>query len=225
MSQYATADEEVAQLKSIVKEYGPALVLGLVIALGGSFGYKAWQSNQQQARENASALYSQVLELNLSQQPGQSLDEAQRGSLQALTSTLKSDYSDSAYASYAALFAAKQAVAAAEPAVAETELNWVIAQQQETDLADLARVRLARLLIDQGDARLAEAATLLEQVKGAEFKLSTLAAQGDLYSLQGESEKARAAYSEALDLARKQGAVLPLVQLKLDDLARASDGV
>ncbi len=225
MSQYATADEEVAQLKSIIKEYGPALLLGLVVALGGSFGYKAWQSSQQQTREQASAIYTQIVNLNLAQQPGQALDDGQRGSLIALTDKLKQDYSDSSYAAYAALFAAKQAMAAAEPAVAETELNWVLSQQQDADLADLARVRLARVLLDQGEARYAEAAQLLAGVQGDAFKLGALAAQGDLALAQQDIEAARSAYAQALDLARQQGTSLPLVQLKLDDLARASDEV
>lgn len=223
MSQYATADEEVAQLKTILKEYGPAVVLGLVIALGGTFGYKAWQGNQEQIRENASALYSQVLELNLAQQPGQALSDAQQGSLLAVTEKLKSDYADSSYAGYAVLFSAKQAIAEGELAMAEAELNWVITQQKQSDIADLARIRLARVLMAQDEPRLDDAQALLEQAGGANFQLSAQAALGDLFSARGDVEAAREQYQRALDLAREQGSALPLVQLKLDDLAIASD--
>ena len=61
MSGYAD-QEEVEKLKEWWKNYGGALLIGVLLGLGLLFGNKYWTRYQEQQRIAASVLYTQMLE-------------------------------------------------------------------------------------------------------------------------------------------------------------------
>lgn len=79
----------------------------------------------------------------------------------------------------------------------------------------VATMRKARIMAAMGDA--ADAVSLLNGLQEPSFSVSLAELKGDLYLLQGETDKARDAYQSAAADA-PQGA-RPLLNIKLESLA------
>ena len=61
MSAY-TDQEELEKLKAWWKNYGGALLIGVVLGLGILFGHKYWTQYQEERRAAASEIYEQMLQ-------------------------------------------------------------------------------------------------------------------------------------------------------------------
>ncbi|RRJ83426.1 YfgM family protein [Aestuariirhabdus litorea] len=222
MDIYRTEEEQIAAIKNWWKANGTAILLGLAIALAGVFGYQAWDRSQQQSAAAASALYQELAALMVnSQQP---LSEQQQSTLSHLVSSLKQEHAGTGYAAMAALLQARQAVEKGDLAAARSELLWALEQNLDANLEAIVRLRLARATFEGSAETARQALALIDGVEAAGFTASYEAVKGDLYLALEQPEAARAAYQKALDAARANGQNLPLVQLKLDDLAVAQEG-
>ena len=62
MEQYRTEEEQVEALGRWWKENGRSMVVAVVVALGGVFGWQAWQANELRQQEQASDLYQVLLQ-------------------------------------------------------------------------------------------------------------------------------------------------------------------
>ena len=83
-------------------------------------------------------------------------------------------------------------------------------------IADIARVRLARLLQEQDDAE--GALAVLAQVTSQGFRAQVLELKGDIHVLQGERALAHEAYvAAAAEIA--EGNQRPILEFKVDDTA------
>jgi predicted negative regulator of RcsB-dependent stress response len=80
-------------------------------------------------------------------------------------------------------------------------------------------VRLAGVLLDQ--QKYDEALSLLEAKHPDAFNGLFADRRGDIYTAQGKTAAARAAYKEALDKQPQQGTYRAIVQVKLDALGGA----
>jgi predicted negative regulator of RcsB-dependent stress response len=135
--------------------------------------------------------------------------------------TLKSFVSGSEYADFASLMLARLAVANEEYDAAAAELRAVMESTRDDSLALLARLRLARVEVTRGDATLALA--LLDQVDPASYKGLYAELKGDIQSLQGDKEAARAAYQLALDaLDPTDSRSRAVIELKLNEVMPAN---
>ena len=90
--------EQSERVKNWLRENGGAMLLGLVLAFGGLYGFKQWQLWEKGQQQSASAEYEVMLEL-LS---GAGLDAAVPN-----YETLKAEYPDSPYVAMASLHMAK----------------------------------------------------------------------------------------------------------------------
>lgn len=214
MSEMRTEEEQVEALKGWWKENGKSLLLGVALALAIVFGWNGWQTNQRVNAENAATVYQNLVQAVALASGPQSTDD-QRTTAIHLAKSLKEDYGDTAYAHFGALFAARLAVDAADYAVAITELDWVLAQSQDSVMKTVATMRKARVMAAMGDT--ADAVTLLDGLKEPSFSVSLAELKGDLYLQQGEIDKARDAYQSAAADA-PQG-TRPLLNIKLESLA------
>lgn len=214
MAEMRTEEEQVEALKSWWKENGKSLLLGIAAALAIVFGYKGWQSQQQAAAENAAILYQNLIQAVAIASAPQATEE-QQATAAHLVNTLKQDFSDSAYARFAALLGARVAVDKGEYETALTELDWVLANSPDAVMKVVASMRKARIVAAQGDA--AAALALLNGLSEKSFQVSLEELKGDLQLQAGDVDKARVAYQKAVDLAA-DGA-RPVLQMKLDNLA------
>ena len=101
-------------------------------------------------------------------------------------------------------------------AAARAQLEWVEANGKQPEVVDVARIRLARLMVDAGEPDAAMAR--IEGVDGGAFAGQLAELRGDAYRLKGDSDAARDAYTQAM-LAGTGSQVL--LQMKLDDLGTA----
>lgn len=189
MESYRTEEEQVEALKRWWQENGRSTVIGVVLALGLGFGWQAWQKNQQQAAENASVLYQQMLQALASEDPA-AVDDGQGFALR-----LKDEYRGSTYAQFAALHLARLAVLAGQLDTAESELRWVLAMADEgSDVQQVARLRLARVMAAAGQA---EDALALLQESGTDYTAAYAMARGDILLQLGREAEALTAFENA----------------------------
>ncbi|MEX6501247.1 tetratricopeptide repeat protein [Pseudomonas zhanjiangensis] len=207
-----TEEEELAVIKEWWARNGQPLLTGSVLALVIVFGWQGWQKYQTNQAEGASQLYQQLLETALN--PSGEPDAAK---VAELANRLKNDFAGSHYAQYGRLFVAKVAVEAGEPADAVAELEAIIAEPADDNLAELARQRLARVLASQD--KTAEGLALLEADVDQAYLASREELKGDLLVLLGRNDEAHAAYMKA-KAALSEDAAVGGLQMKLDDLAK-----
>lgn len=183
MSTYLSDDEQAEALKKWWKENAVSIIVGAGLGFGIIFGWQGWQMFQTSQGEAASQLYAQVEQAIKS---GADFDNT--------ATQLKADYAGSAYASYAAMQQAKAAYKAGNPDRARSELEWVMANAPDPVLVDLARLRLAALLVDQQQY---DAAKEVIAAAGIFMKGDFEQLQGDIARAQGDKVAALAAYQAA----------------------------
>jgi len=184
------AQEQGEIVKKWLTENGSAIVMGLVIAFGGLFGFKQWQVWQENTRQQASVEFEVLGEL---------LSAGQLDAAMSNFQILQDDYSKSPYTSMAALQFARARIAVNQPDLAIGLYEYVMENGYPKAMSVVARERLARVLLDQGEA--GRALTLLdeaEDITGFEARFAEV--RGDIHYDQGRMSEAEAAYLEALEL-------------------------
>lgn len=216
MSVHLSEEEQIESLKRWWKDYGKTIIIAIVIAVVGYFGYTTWQDQKRQRAENASAVYEQLLKL-ANAEPGKTLSDADKATIAHLAGELKDGNSHSMYAHSAAFFLAKLAVDDNKLDAAVTELKWILSAKPEAATEQLARLRLARVLTAQ--KAYADALAQLSPEPAAAFTSEYAEARGDILKLQGDLDAARTAYEKALAATDpQQQERFMLLQMKVDDL-------
>ncbi|MEN0036187.1 MAG: tetratricopeptide repeat protein [Cellvibrio sp.] len=216
MSVHLSEEEQIESLKRWWKDYGKTVVIAVVIAVVGYFGFTTWQDQKRQKAENASEVYEQLLKL-ANAEPGKTLSDSDKATITHLAGELKDANRHSMYAHSAAFFLAKLAVDDNKLDVAATELKWVLSAKPEAATEQLARLRLARVLTAQ--KAYADALAQLSPEPAAAFTAEYAEARGDILKLQGDLDAARTAYEKALAATdSQQQERFMLLQMKVDDL-------
>lgn len=210
MEVYRTEEEQVEALKDWWKENGRSVIIGVVLALGGVFGWRYWQDTARNQAEQASMLYQQML-FQLERGDDRAVVESAR--------TLQQQHGKTSYASLASLTLAQQAVDHDDLDGASAHLRSVIADGKPEELRGLARVRHARVLLAQGktDAALQEAAA----IKDNSYLSLAAEVKGDAHLARDERRQALQAYQEALAAADDASSRRSILQMKIDNLADA----
>ncbi|MCW8906522.1 MAG: tetratricopeptide repeat protein [Sedimenticola sp.] len=208
MDVHLSEEEQVEALKKWWKENGKSVVAGIVLGLGGVFGWQYWGQHQQKLAEEASLQFEQ---LNQSVQAGSPTALAQAESLIAT-------YPDSPYALFAALDLAKVKFQQGDLVGAKAQLQWVLDNSEDNSLQQIARLRMARLLLDAGEIE--QASAIIGEAPQDNFRGDFAELRGDIALRQGDPAAARLAYAEALEYKVSNPA---LVQMKHDDLATVSE--
>jgi predicted negative regulator of RcsB-dependent stress response len=208
------AHEQGEIVKKWLAENGSAIVMGLVIALGGLFGWKQWQAWQVSNRQEASAEYAVL---------GEYLAADQLDAAMANFQKLQEDYPDSAYTSMAALQMARARLDASQPDLAMTQLRYVMNNGYPRALQVVARERLARVQLDTGDAAGA-LATLdgAQDISGFEARFAEV--RGDILFTEGRTEEAAQAYRQALDQLEEGVGDRSRLQMKLESMGADLSG-
>jgi len=201
-------NEQDEVVKKWLRDNGSAIVMGLVIAFGGLFGFKQWQVWQVSNKQQASAEFAVMSDL---------LTEGQLDEAMSNYQTLKDDYAKSPYASLAALQMARARIEANQPDLAVSLYQFVVENGYPKALSLVARERLARLMLDQGQA--SEALKLLNDVTDISgFESRYAEVKGDIFFSQGKNEEAIAAYLEALETLEAGVGDRNMLVLKLESL-------
>ena len=200
-------EEQVEALKKWWSESGKGVVAGLGIGLAGVLGWSSWQTWQRNQAELASVRYEQLVADAAAGRHDQALAQAE---------ALAGEFPDSAYASLASLIAARAAVQANDPGKAKRHLEWVVEHAPFPELVPVARLRLARLMLDARDYDGAMAE--LGRIDSAPFRGGVRELQGDVHRSRGDHAAARDAYEKVLAEAALSSSTRARVRMKLDDL-------
>lgn len=201
-------EDDLEKLKRWWKDYGSALVIGVVLGTAALFGYRYWNQYQFEQAANASALYDQVI-YNMKQKH---FDKAE-----TIGGQIMEQYDSTPYAGMAALLLAKTSYDNDKQEDARRQLRWAMDHAKVAATRHAARIRLARLTGETGDAAAALALLKVDDRGGFESEYSEL--QGDLLVMQDKIDEARAAYASALsnNSSREYGAIL---RMKIADLGQ-----
>jgi predicted negative regulator of RcsB-dependent stress response len=205
-----TEQEELEALQKWWKENGRAVVVGLVLGLGGVFGWTAWQSRAEATAERVSVDYQSMVEMAASDDHAEALLQADQ---------IIRDQPDSEYAALAGLLGAKSAFAIGRTDDANRLLGWVVENASRAELQNVARIRSVRLLLDQGEPDAALA--MLAEVGTSAFATIVAELRGDILIDHRQSEAAAKSYQTALASDSMTSATRARLQMKLDDLGHS----
>ncbi len=202
--------EQVDAFKAWWKDNGKWLLIALVLAASGFAVTKGWQFYTTEKMADASTLYAE-LEKQLASNDPKRINDAEKAVIDKYGSTV--------YAPRAALLAAQVNIENKDVAHAKSQLEWVIKHADETGLQNVARLKLASVLLDEKNY--ADALKLLDAKHTESFMGLYADLKGDVLNAQGKAVEARAAYQLAFNKTDAQSKYRNLIQMKLDALGSA----
>ena len=200
--------EQVAELKAWWQQHGRLITAVIVAAALGFSGWQGWRIYQQNQAANAAGLYDTLARA------------AEGGDAKAMRDaggTLIESYPRTLYASMGALVAAKFHFEKNDLKSAKLQLQWVVDNTTSEEMRDLARLRLAAVLLDE--KAYDEALKLLTAQHAAAFEAQYAAMRGDTLVAKNQVADARAAYKLAMEKSGQQDAAFrESVRMRLDAL-------
>ena len=200
--------ENIDQLKSWWNTYGTLVVVVIAVFVASIAGGQAWNYYKKQKTEQAVELYDSLLQVQGSGDAKKISDAA---------GLVMEGFPGSGYAARAALISAQASFNSGDLQNAKSRLQWVLDNSQEEELKDLARLRLAGVLLDE--KKYDDALRLLETKHAESFDGLYADRKGDILAAAGKVSEARAAYQLALAKMGGKSAYQNIVQMKLDALA------
>lgn len=197
--------EKLDALRAWWKENARLIVLVVAAAAIAVAGTNGWRWYQRQQALAAGALYDTL---------ARALRAGNAKALRDAGGALAERYAGTLYASMGALAAADFHFDRGELKSAKAQLEWLVERSSSEDFRDIARLRLAALLLDE--RAYDEALALLAQEPLEAYAALYAALRGDVLVAKGEPAEARAAYQLALEKA--SGPFRDSVQLRLDAL-------
>jgi predicted negative regulator of RcsB-dependent stress response len=212
MDTLSTEEQQIAAIKQWWKENGSSIVTGVVLGLAVLFGGKAWFAYQDRNAQTASNVYAAMMR---ALQSGDALNTGEKAGI------LLADFSNTPYAALGALALARIRLEEGETQAARGQLQWVLDNSDSAIFKDLARLRLARVLLASGD--LDAAANLIAGAgSAAAFDGLFAEVQGDIARARGDMAAASAAYEQALAALAPGSQAREILQLKHTDALAAS---
>lgn len=199
--------EKLDELKAWWKTNGTTVMLAVAVFAAVVAGMQGWRVYQNSQRQQAALAYEAV-------QSGVQGRDAKR--IRDAAGQLIEKYPGTPQASRAALLAAGANYESGDAKSAKAQLQWVIEHAKEEGARDIARLRLAGMLLDEKAYE--DAMKTLEASHGKTFDGLFSDLKGDVLAAQGKMADARAAYKAALEKTDEKSAYRQVVQMKLDGL-------
>ncbi|MEJ2508957.1 MAG: tetratricopeptide repeat protein [Gammaproteobacteria bacterium] len=208
MDTYLDDHEQAEAIKRWWREYGRAVITGVLLGLVVLFGTRAWFKHRHEQAQAASMVYAGLMQGLQSGADDQILADADK---------LRKEFASTPYAALGALAQAKIEVQKGDLKAAAADLRWALDHADQAGTQHIARLRLARVRLAQGKAD--EALKLLGEAKPGTFVASYAEIEGDAYLAKDEPAKARTAYQRAIAALAPGARLRQLLQMKLDNLA------
>lgn len=208
MSVYLSEEEQIENIKKFWRDYGNIITSIMLAVILSITAWQWWGRHQNKLASMASVQYEQMLD---------SVAISDDSGVQAHADALIKNYPSTAYAEIAALMIARDAVIDKKYDVAAEKLKWVLANTKNPSFKQIARLRLAKVELAQ--KQYDQGLSTLETVDDTNFEGLIAQVRGDLYTAMGQREKARMAYSSALQSLPEKSFSRTIVEMKLIDLA------
>ena len=207
MDDNLTDQQQAELIKNWLKENSKFLVGGVVLGVSGFFGIQFLQQNKLKEAEMASQLYSEI-EFAVKQQR---LTQAQ-----TLLQKMDSDFANTPYQDQGHLFMAKLFMDSVDYENAIIQLEFLVENSIDESLKHIARIRIARIRLQQN--LYDEALQVLQTESMGSFEAKYEEIRGDIFSKQGQFSEAQAAYLKAMDLLLPGEFDYEYIQMKFKDI-------
>jgi predicted negative regulator of RcsB-dependent stress response len=201
--------EQWEAIKSWWQENARMVITVVVIVSIATVGFRYWQSAQNDSKQQASILYDQLLNSVFT-------TNASEETMTSIAAELEKNFSKSPYASNAALFEAKAAIDKEDYPLAQEKLQWVIDNAKDSNMSQIARIRLARVLLAQNQA--GKALDILSKVDNDIYLPIITMVKGDIYLTKDDKMAARTAYQDALNALPADQPIRQYLQIKSDQI-------
>lgn len=198
--------EQLDEFKAWWTKYGKWTINIVLLAIVAYAAWQGYQYFQHKKAVEASDVYQALVRL----------DSANVDLVKVEATKLMKEYASTPYAGRAAILLAKSNFQANDVKSAKEQLQWAIANAEESSVKAIASLQMATLLISEKDYTGAEkvlSASLDQGYAGLKDSL-----QGDIYLAQGKSAEAKRAYESALINLDAEGRLRLYTQQKLDSL-------
>jgi len=206
-----TDNEREEQLRRWWSDNWAWIIGGVALGLAILGGWQYWQRHQLQSTEQDQASYRAVLE---------ALGRDQRDEAVKQATELRTRRPGSPYADQSELALARAAVDGRDFDEAARLLKGVADGSKDPELRQVAKTRLARVLVEQGKHD--EALALLDAGQAGAFGGLVHEIRGDALAAKGDAAAARTAYDAALAASGPEsGLDIAFIELKRDALAQS----
>lgn len=211
-------EEQIEVIKEWWQQNGTTVLVTIVGVLALVLGYNWWNSSKEASAQAASYAYEEMLQGMAIEEQSPSAEN--RAQLQSQAETVIAEHGSTGYSQLAHLALAQVAVAEQDFALAAEQLETLLADKPRREVADIARLRLARLQLEleQPD----KALKTLEKKLPDAWTARVLELRGDAYLQQQNQAQALRSYDDALAQASSEDAIRERIQMKRNDLAPTS---
>lgn len=199
--------EQIATMKAFWNQYGNFILTLVTVVLLAVAGYRGWHWYQAQQAGKAAVVYEELRS---------AADRKDLAKVREAAGNVFENYGATVYGQMAALLAARVYHDAGDLKAAKAPLQWAIDKAQDEEFRQVARVRLAGVLLDE--KAYDDGLKLLPMESAGRFAGEFADRRGDLLLAQGKIDEARAAYKLALEKLDERSPLRRLVQVKFDGL-------
>ena len=202
--------EKLDDLKAWWARWGNTVATVLVVASIAAAAVQGWRWWNAKKVEEAAVLFNAVTQAARANDVAKARDA---------TLALTDKFAGTGYAPRAAFLLAKIQFDAGDTTAARAQLQWIVDRADEQELKEIARYRLAELLLN--DKQYDEALKMLDARHGDPFAGLYADLRGDALAAAGRADDARTAYQAALGKFDAKSPYRNYVQVKLDALGGA----
>lgn len=199
--------EQLETIKAWWNDYGNLVILTVIACVLTIAAFQGWRYYRYQQALAAVTLYEQLTQ-------AERANDAKK--VRDIAAQITGKYAATPYAAMSALAAGRASFDTGDLAAAKAQLQWVTDNAREDEVRDMARLRLAGVLLDE--KKYAEALVLVQNKHLEAFSGIYADLKGDILVAQGKPAEARSAYQLAFDKSDAQSAYRTMIQAKLDAL-------
>ncbi|KTC64973.1 transmembrane protein (plasmid) [Legionella adelaidensis] len=208
MSVYMTEQEQIEAIKKWWQRYNGVITVIASLILLAIAGYKYWNWHQAKVAQEASNAYEHLI-VAFSNQDNKGV--------RAYANQLLKEYNETVYADAARLTLAKLYTSREKYQDAITQLDYVAKHSKMTAFQQVAKIRMARILI--ADKSYDKALSELSQINDTAYSSVVNEIKGDVYAETGKYFEAIAAYRKAINEVQTQGMGNVFLEMKTNELA------
>ncbi|MFZ9035094.1 MAG: YfgM family protein [Francisellaceae bacterium] len=204
-------NEEESKAKALWRRYGTPAVIVICLLFIAIAGWQYWQAHKQKGSFEAAEAYQKLAIIinNVNDDPNAIISQSQQ---------LESAYPDTIYADLAAMEKAKQQVILKQYDAAILSLKKVVDSSANINLQAIAKLRMARIYIQQKKYDVAK--QLLASLKPQGYAVSKNMFLGDIALLQKDNDLAKKYWQQALTAANSPDFkdIRGIIEMKIDNL-------
>ncbi len=212
MSVYMTEDEQLEAIKNWWKRYNGIVIVSVSVAMLIFSGFRYWGWHQQKVTQQASYAYEHLMV---------AFSNHDNKGVRGYAHQLLTDYGQTVYADAAHLTLAKMYVERVDYSRAHHELQYVAEHSKMPILKQLAKIRLARLMI--AEKSYDNALNELTSIKDSAYTPLVNELKGDIYAATGRYPQAVSFYREALNEVQAKGMGNLFLEMKTNEIAAKTE--